>query len=496
MRNNLLYQVKQIRALEKIAMEKYNISSDVLMQRAGQAAFRELKNHWPQAKNITVVCGKGNNAGDGYVVAYLAKKHNLNVQILQLVPYTELIGAARNAASECQCLQIETSMFAPEKLRDSDVIIDALFGIGLIGAVRPQVRAAIVAINASNIPVLAIDIPSGIDAATGDIMGAAIHAQVTVTFLALKVGLFLGAARAYTGKVICDALQLAPKVFNQVQAVAQILDLLQELKSLPSRIPTAHKGDFGHLLVVGGDYGMGGAVQMAAVAAARVGAGLVSVATRPEHVTMLNVTCPEIMAHGIKTTKQLAQLCQKVDIIVVGPGLGTGGWGKKLCRVVNLSKKRLVVDADALNILATHRQMRDSWILTPHPGEAARLLRTTIKNIQADRLTAVNNLQRQFGGIAILKGAGTLVATANDIRVCHAGNPGMASGGMGDVLSGIIGGLLAQGLNLFAAANLGVLVHAMAGDCLAAKEGEVGMLALDLLPEVRKILNFGGKRIS
>ena len=494
MPNNLLYQVKQIRDLEKIAMEEYNIRSDVLMQRAGEAAFRELKNHWPQAKNITVICGKGNNAGDGYVVAYLAQKNNLNVQILQLVPYAELTGAARNAASKCQQLQIRASMFAAEKLRDSDVIVDALFGIGLVGAVRPQVRTAIAVINSSNIPVLAIDLPSGVDADTGGILGAAINAQMTVTFLALKVGLFIGAARAYTGNIVCDTLQLPPIVFNRVQAVAQILDLTQELKSLPPRICTAHKGNFGHLLVVGGDYGMGGAVRMAAEAAARVGAGLVSVATRPEHVTMLNVACPEIMVHGIKTTKQLDQLCQKVDIIVLGPGLGTGSWGKKLFRLVSMSKKSLVVDADALNILATQHRKNSTWILTPHPGEAARLLGMTINNIQADRLTAVHDLQRQFGGVAILKGAGTLVAT-NDIRVCHAGNPGMASGGMGDVLSGIIGGLLAQGLNLFAAANLGVLVHAIAGDCLAVKQGEIGMLALDLLPEVRKILNFGEQRV-
>ena len=493
MRNTstLLYHVKQIRELENIAIQQCSISIDTLMQRAGMAVFRELKKHWPKAKNITVVCGKGNNGGDGYVVASLAKKAKLNVQILQLIPTENLTGAAQNAAAKCKKLKIKNHLFAAEKLVKSDVIVDALLGTGLVGIVQPQFCAAIKAINASKIPVIAVDLPSGIDADTGQILGAAIRAELTVSFIGHKIGLFVGEALDCTGRVICDDLDLSAKIFAQVKAFAQILNLAEEIKSLPARARTAHKGNFGHVLVIGGDIGTGGAVRMAAEAAARVGAGLVSVATRPEHVSMINTARPEIMAHGIEEKGQLDLLLQKASVIILGPGLGTSDWGKMLFDAALATKKPLVVDADALNILASDHKAHNNWILTPHPGEAARLLKTTTQVVQADRLTAVQNLQQSFNGVCVLKGAGTLIATSGAaVRVCDAGNPGMASGGMGDILSGIVGGLLAQGLSLFNAANLGVLVHATAGDLVAIEQGERGMLALDLLPMVRKILNF------
>jgi ADP-dependent NAD(P)H-hydrate dehydratase / NAD(P)H-hydrate epimerase len=278
--------------------------------------------------------------------------------------------------------------------------------------------------------------------------------------------------------------------FSNIKPCAQILNFADEIKSLPPRARTAHKGNFGHVLVVGGDYGMGGAVRMAAEACARVGAGLVSVATRPEHVMMLNIVRPEIMAHGIEKADQLLILLQKADVVILGPGLGNSGWGKMLFDAVLTSRNPLIIDADALNILAFDRQIRDNWILTPHPLEAARLLNTTTEIVQSNRLTTVKKLQNSFGGVSILKGAGTLIAAPNEaVYVCDAGNPGMASGGMGDILSGVIGGLVAQKLELFAAAKLGVLVHAMAGDLVAKEQGERGMLALDLLPMVRRILN-------
>ncbi|EKE00741.1 MAG: hypothetical protein ACD_21C00284G0006 [uncultured bacterium] len=484
-----LYSIKQIRELETITIKNHGISVDVLMQRAGLATFRELKKHWPKAKNITVVCGKGNNAGDGYVVACLAKKAKLNVQILQLVPSKDLTGAAQKAAGKAQKLKIKTSMFTAEKLEKSDVIVDALLGTGLVGEVKAQFRVAIEAINASEISVIAVDLPSGIDADTGNVLGAAIRADLTITFIGHKVGLFTGQARDYSGQIICDDLQLPEKVFAQAKPCTQLLDLIKEVKSLPPRACNAHKGNFGHVLVVGGDYGMGGAVRMAAEAAARVGAGLVSVATRPEHVAMINVARPEIMAHGISEIEQLQPLLQKASVIVLGPGLGASSWSKMLFDEVLAIKKPLVVDADALNILALNHQVRDNWILTPHPGEAAKLLHTTSQAIQSNRLVAVQKLLNKFGGVGVLKGAGTLIAASGEtVRLCDAGNPGMASGGMGDILSGIIGGLLAQGLSLFDAANLGVVVHATAGDVIAAEQGERGMLALDLLPVVREIL--------
>ena len=486
----LLYHVKQIRDLESVAIRQYNISVDALMQRAGAAAFRELKKRWPKAKNITVVCGKGNNGGDGYVVASFAKKAKLNVQILQLVPCESLTGAAKNAAIKAKKLKIKISPFSTEKLTKSDVIVDALLGTGLTGVVQAQFKAAIDAVNTSKAPVLAIDLPSGLDADTGNVLGAAIHADLTVTFIGHKIGLYIGGARDYTGSIICDDLKLPQKIFAQISASARALNLTEELKSCPLRARIAHKGNFGHVLVIGGDYGMSGAVRMAAEAAARVGAGLVSVATRPEHVAMINIARPEIMVHGVEELKQLDFLLQKASVIVLGPGLGVSSWSKMLFDSSLVFKKPLVIDADALNILAANHQVYDNWVLTPHPGEAARLLNTVTQAIQYNRLDAVCKLQQKFSGVCVLKGAGTLVAASGEmVRVCDAGNPGMASGGMGDILSGIIGGLLAQGLSLFDAAKLGVLVHATAGDIVAAEQGERGMPALDLLPVVRKILN-------
>lgn len=278
--------------------------------------------------------------------------------------------------------------------------------------------------------------------------------------------------------------------FKTSNVDVQVLNLRNEIKPLLPRNLMAHKGDFGHVLVIGGDYGMAGAVRIAAEAAARVGAGLVTIATRPEHAVLINAIRPEIMTDGVSTKRQLRPLLDKATMVVIGPGLGRSSWSKGMFQAALDAEKPMVVDADGLNILAVNQECRNNWILTPHPGEAARLLATTIKNIQTDRPEMASKIQNIFGGICVLKGAGTLIAAYGEkTRLCNAGNPGMASGGMGDVLSGIIGGLVAQGLSLFDAAKLGVLAHAMAGDLVAAKYGKLGILALDLLPEVRKILN-------
>jgi hydroxyethylthiazole kinase-like uncharacterized protein yjeF len=259
---------------------------------------------------------------------------------------------------------------------------------------------------------------------------------------------------------------------------------------LPKRQRDAYKGDFGHVLVIGGDYGMGGAVRMAAEAAACVGTGLVSVATRAEHITIVSGNRPELMCHAVNSPKTLLPLANKATVIAIGPGLGQTKWSERLFAAALDLPKPKVVDADALNLLAKNAVKRDDWILTPHPGEAARLLQTTAKQIQTDRLCAVRTLQQRYGGVAVLKGAGTLVcAGENEIYICDAGNPGMASGGMGDVLTGVIAGLLAQGLSLLHAAQLGVYLHARAGDEAAREKGERGLLALELMPYLRHWVN-------
>lgn len=274
-----------------------------------------------------------------------------------------------------------------------------------------------------------------------------------------------------------------------MQHTTENLNLSELRKLLPHRERTAYKGDFGHVLVIGGDYGMGGAVRMAGEAAARSGAGLVSVATRTQHIDIVSVMRPELMCHGITKATELKKLIDRATVIVLGPGLGQSDWSQELFHYALIADLPKVLDADALNLLSKQPQKHENWILTPHVGEAARLLKTTTENIQANRPAAVTQLQHQYGGVAVLKGTGTLVCSANNaIGICKAGNPGMASGGMGDVLSGVIGGLLAQGLTLKQAAEMGVCVHATAGD-LAAAKGERGMLALDLMPFLRQLVN-------
>lgn len=251
----------------------------------------------------------------------------------------------------------------------------------------------------------------------------------------------------------------------------------------------SHKGNYGHVLVLGGDIGMPGAARMAAEAAARVGAGLVTVATQTDHVAIILAGRPELMVYPIKKVSELALLIQKATVLVVGPGLSpTSTWSKKLTQQALKSSLPMVVDAGALALLAD-QPSRNHWILTPHPGEAAHLLQTTADKIQSNRLKAAKALQQRYGGTIVLKGHGTIIQSKNDPPViCTEGNPGMATGGMGDVLSGVIAGLVAQGLDLPTAAATGVFLHARAGD-LAAKAGERGMLASDLMPYLRELVN-------
>jgi hydroxyethylthiazole kinase-like uncharacterized protein yjeF len=261
---------------------------------------------------------------------------------------------------------------------------------------------------------------------------------------------------------------------------------------LPTRVPTAHKGDFGHILVVGGDYGYGGAAIMAAQAAAHSGAGLISLYTRPEHVSAMLCRQPEVMAHH----QHLNQLVSRATVLLLGPGIGSSSWSLALLSQLLGSALPMLIDADGLNYLAslspeTQQQLRrDNWVLTPHPGEAARLLATSTKRIQQDRLAAVQQLQHRFGGTILLKGRGSVICgPKQQLAQLDCGNPGMASGGMGDVLSGVIAALLAQGLSGFEAASVGAWLHSTAADHQAAIQGQRGLLATAILPQLSKLLN-------
>jgi len=500
-----LYTAAQVRELDRVAIEVQGIPGIQLMKRAGRACFAALLARWnlataqeaadnPEADVLTVFCGSGNNAGDGYVIAALAAQRCRAVEVVQVADAAKLSGDARLAYEFAQQEGVAMRPFAPDLDLRSGVLVDALLGTGLSGDVRGDYLPAIECINASGLPVVAVDIPSGLCSDSGRVLGGAIKAALTVTFIGVKRGMITGRGPALCGELQFDDLQVPTAVYDRVPAASQRLELRDALANLPRREADAHKGDFGHVLVIGGDSGFGGAVMMAAEAAARTGAGLVSVATRPEHVPALLARRPELMVMGVNSGQELATLLTRPSVLVVGPGLGRTPWSEQLLREAVHSGLPMVVDADALNILAEGRVVpelpaRPPWIVTPHPGEAARLLSSSSDAVQADRFAAVEGLQQKLDCTVVLKGAGSLVASAERLAVCAGGNPGMASGGMGDVLSGVLGGLLAQGLAPADAAALGVSLHAAAGDLAAEDSGERGLLATDLIPCVRELLN-------
>lgn len=485
-----IYQAQQIREFERLASERFGIGTQAMMQRAGKAAFDFLLRKWPQAQKVAVFCGAGNNGGDGYVVARLVHERGIKVTIWQVGNHDNLTADAKTAYSLCQQLGITIVPFSEgADLQHPDVIVDAICGTGLRDHLRLNVVLAVEKIKRAQVPILSLDVPTGIDADTGEVLGTAIFATVTITFIGLKLGLLTGNGVAYTGELVANDLQLPSELFSYIDPIAEKIQIGCYARYLKPRLRNWHKGLSGHVLIVGGACGYSGAVHMAALAALRVGAGLVSVATRPEHAFVLNNGCPEIMCHAVETASDLEGLVNKATVIVLGPGLGQSPWAKSLWDYIYQSSVPLVVDADGLNLLAANPKRRNDWILTPHPGEAARLLKTESQQIQQDRLRAIKEIEQQYGGVCILKGAGSLILSAGDLpALCDKGNPGMASAGMGDVLSGVLGGWVAQGVPLYDAAKLGVCLHAQAGD-LAAKEGERGLIATDLMPYLRRLSN-------
>lgn len=489
-----LYRAASVRELDRIAIEEHRIPGFELMRRAGRAAFKVLQSHWPQARRIAVICGAGNNGGDGYVLAARAIQHGLAVDLYMLAAVDRLQGDAHAAYSMALEAGIEPKSADAMDFSGVDVIVDGLLGTGLSGPVRGAYRDAIGLINQASRPVLSLDIPSGLCSDTGMVMGATVVASSTIAFIGLKQGLFTGEGRAYCGELHFHDLAVPASVLDAVPADCRRLDHDDLRQYLPARPGTAHKGHYGHVLVVGGDHGMGGAVALAARAAGRCGAGLVSLATRPEHIAGVMAQAPEVMCHAVHSGQELEPLLERPSVIVIGPGLGQQPWGEQMVQKAWASGKPLVVDADALNIISQGRVIaqprRDDWVITPHPGEAARLLGSTNAAVQADRFAALEALQARFGGAVLLKGSGSLALDARgEVALCPYGNPGMASGGMGDVLSGVVGALLAQGLGVGDSAAMAMVLHARAADMAAAAGGERGLLASDLLPWIRRLAN-------
>ncbi len=489
--DSLLFTPAQVRELDRLAIARQGVTGSELMQRAAESVFNVAQSRYPKSRRWRVLCGAGNNAGDGYLIAVLAREAGLDVGVVALANADELNGDAALAAARWQDSGGAIEPFQPRLVHDADLLIDALLGTGLTRDVSGSWQDAISAVNNSVAPTIAVDLPSGLHGETGRVMGAAVEADCTVTFIGRKSGLYLGSGPDCAGDVVFAELGVDTGALNVGLPVAALVTEAQVAGWLPSRPATAHKGAHGHVLVVGGNEAMPGAARLAGEASLRAGAGLVTVATRPKNVATICSARPELMVIGVEQAADLDQPIARATVIAIGPGLGTDRWSQALLERTLAAGKPTVVDADALNLLAASPRHSADWVLTPHPGEAGRLLSLSSADVQADRLAALLGLQERYGGVGVLKGSGSLIGQAGRVPwLVDAGNPGMATAGMGDVLTGTIAGLLAQ----FPAASphdvvaAAVWAHARAGDA-AAVDGQRGLIASDVLNGLRACLN-------
>ena len=475
------------------------------MERAGGALFEAARRAWPEASRWLVFCGAGNNGGDGYIVARRAREAGLAVTLCALREPGALTGDAATAAARWSAAGGEVCSWplpeGPESVATFDLVVDALLGTGLdrepAGAYGEVIDAVNRAAHDAGTKVAAVDIPSGLQADTGVALGRTVHAGLTVTFIGNKRGLYTADGQDHAGEVHFSDLETPDSVRDSEPNSGILIqeEIIAEL--LPERRRNSHKGSYGWLLGVGSDRGMSGALRLCGEAALRSGAGKVTLVTRPEHAALLNVGCPELMVRGTDGGASLAELLESVDALVTGTGLGRSGWSRELLAACLAAPAPMVLDADGLNLLAqmdtdaeAAEWPRGRWILTPHPAEAGRLLDCTVGEVQADRVAAAQRIAAGYDAVVVLKGCGTVVAGPDGgYAICPLGNPGMATAGSGDVLSGVIAAMLAQGLDCRAAAMAGVVAHAAAGDRAAAAVGERGMLASDITRQLPAVLN-------
>lgn len=485
-----VFSAEQVRCHEPQAAKLSDVSMCQLMLRAGQATFDVLKLNWPDAQKIQVVVGAGNNGGDGFVVATLARREGLDVVVSSPVPDKALTGDALTAYDTFveeggEVLDCQQISFEP-----TDVIVDGLLGTGLSGEVRSPFIEVIEKINQSQAAVLSIDIPSGIHADTGQVLGNAVQAQVCVTFVGIKSGLVTATGKAHCGHLVFDDLQVGDAFDKLASPLATRLGF-EDFEPLPKRALHAHKGSFGRLLCIGGNRGMAGAIRLSSEAALRCGAGLVKVFCHHESRFQVSNGRPELMI----SSDNLAEHLTWADCLVLGPGMGQDAWSRgafnEVLAYLVHEDKPVVIDADGLNLLSHHLQnlKLSNLVITPHPAEAARLLGCATSDVEQNRYHASASLGEKFTCARVLKGAGSLIGIGNEVFVCSDGNPGMATAGMGDVLSGVIGAMLAQGMDAGDASLFATCLHGVAGDLAAENGGQRGMLAGDVFPHLRMLLN-------
>ncbi len=484
--------VAQIRALESRAIDALGGEGFELMQRAASAAWKHARIQFPSARRWLVCCGTGNNGGDGYLLARHAALAGISVSVVRVgAPATP---DAVRAADACTRAGVPIDDFAPAALEPADLLVDAILGIGLSAAPRGLAATLVDAINAHGAPVFALDVPSGLDADTGSAAGACVEATHTLTFIAHKPGLWTGAGRRVTGAVALAGLDCFPAEVDGAYTTRLLCGYAAQ--ALGVRPADDHKGRRGRALLIGGDLGMGGAIALAGESCARVGAGVTVVVTRREHVAALLARRPELLVLGVDEhdgdpLRENAALLARADVMAIGPGLAQREWGRRWMAYAESAVSPRVFDADALNLLAGNRsRLRAIDVITPHPGEAARLLGCTADEVERDRLGAARALVAAFGATVVLKGAGTLIADpSGKIAISPHAVPALATGGSGDVLTGLIAGLMAQGLEAWDAACVAVLAHAECGIRASAVHGPRGVLAGDLPGQLQAVLN-------
>lgn len=509
-----VYDVAGVRELDRLIIERMGDNGYELMSHAGEAAFATLLSRWPDVEHVCLLAGPGNNGGDAWVVAGLAKLHGVEVTLLTLGDLVvgdlnqpssgskDSSGAKESSAAQqarhfAEEQGVVAMAFSGELPVDADLLVDGLLGTGINALVQGEFAEAINAINAHAAEVLALDLPSGLHADSGRIMGACVEATQTITFIGLKTGLLTCDGPDVCGDIAFAVLNLSDKERAQVAARARRVswDALQKSQQrLSARRGNSNKGHHGHALLVGGDLGFGGALSLAVEACARTGAGLTSCATRPDHLPVILSRRPECMVSGVHSGLELPPLLERATVVGCGPGLGRSSWSELLLQQVLLADHPAVLDADALNILSSPGWQSDfserDVVLTPHPGEAAHMLHVSVGDIQNDRVAMARQLADRYRAVVVLKGQGTVIASpCGKLAICTDGNPGMASGGMGDVLTGVITALLAQGMNPWDAACYGVCIHSAAADLAVETAGQRGLLASDLMGYIRELVN-------
>ena len=501
---------EQMKELDRQTIQEANIPGPTLMERAGTGVVNQLVKHYgsPKGKKAVVFCGKGNNGGDGLVIARLLQAKGAVLKVVMMAPYQDLSKDAKmmyrrfkKKAKPSQILVLPNREKLESVTQNAHLIIDALLGTGLSSLIHEPYASAIEAINASEGYTVAVDLPSGLNSETGAVLGTAVQANLTVTLGCPKIGLYVGEAIDRVGSIQMVDIGIPSEFIKKIRPPAQLLtpELIRPL--IPKRRASSHKGTFGHAGIVAGSPGKAGAPALAALGALRIGTGLVTVATPETVMPIVETKLLEVMTLalpetpdrllGLEAASALQDFCQNKSALAFGPGIGVApSTANLLWDLLPQLEIPCVLDADALNNIISHldvfSHMKQPPVLTPHPGEMARLLaHTSTKSINTDRIGIAKAFAMQHHVILVLKGANTVIANPDgQIAVCPTGNPGMASAGMGDVLTGMIAGFIAQGLTAWDAARAGVYLHGLAGDIASLIQGEPGLIASDLLSNI------------